>query len=210
MRKRTVPAPKRRPRLSDKIVFAPQALKSLVAGFDGLASVLALTLGPSNGPIFNSREDGSVEILSDAGMIARRVVEIPGRCQNAGAMILRNLAWRMHEHYGDGAATASVLARAIVRESFKLIEAGIDPVLIRGGLEHGLAVALATLDCLSTPVVGNEQLVSIATTLCGEPELGSILAEIVDILGPSASVLFEEFPVPFLDRDYVEGAHWRA
>ncbi len=210
MRNRAVSAANRRSPAAQKIVFSPNALHLLVAGFDELAGALALTLGPSMGPIFNSREDGSVEMLSDAGTIARRIVEVPGRCHNAGAMMLRNLAWHMHEQYGDGAATAVVLARAIVRESIKRIEAGVDPVHIRGGLELGLSAAIHELDKLSEPAGDAKTLSAMATSMCGDPELGGVLAEIVDILGPSAAMSIEEYPIPYLDREYVEGAYWRA
>jgi chaperonin GroEL len=202
------PKPRRLDR--QKVVFAPQALHQLAAGFDELASLLALTLGPNQGPIFNAREDGSVELLTDAGSIARRVVEVPDRCRNTGAMILRNLAWGMHEQYGDGAATAAVLARAIVREAQKRIEAGVAPVHIRGGLEHALSVALLQLDAQSEPATGQGVLAAVAIGITGDRELGSVLGEIVDFLGPNAAVTIEEYPIPFLDREYVEGAYWRA
>src|SRR5215211_104623 len=94
-------------------LFAPDALVRLSEGFDQLASVMAVTLGPTQGPILNALSSGSVELLSDAGTIARRVVEVPNRGRNVGAMILRHLAWRMHEQFGDGAATAAVLSRAM-------------------------------------------------------------------------------------------------
>src|SRR3954468_6115150 len=122
-------------------LFAPDAFVRLSEGFDQLASVMAATLGPTQGPILNALSSGSVELLSDAGTIARRVVELPNRGQNVGAMILRHLAWRMHEQFGDGAATAAVLSRAMVRKAGRCIAAGIDPISIRGGLEWALPVA---------------------------------------------------------------------
>ncbi|MFL5760692.1 MAG: TCP-1/cpn60 chaperonin family protein [Thermomicrobiales bacterium] len=171
---------------------------------------MALTLGPANGPVMNAREDGSVELLTDAGSIARRIVEMPDRGRNTGAMMLRNLAWRMHEQYGDGAATAAVLANAIVREAVKRIEAGVDPVHLRTGLEHGLGAALAELEGMAEPVKSMKDLSATATSMTGDLELGNVLGEIVDILGPAAAITIEEFSVPFLDREYVEGAYWRA
>jgi chaperonin GroEL len=151
-----------------------------------------------------------VERLSDAGTIARRVVELPGGAQNTGAMIARHLAWRMHEQFGDGAATATVFAGAMVREGLRRIAAGIDPVAIQTGLEQALPVALNALEAEATPVGGQEALAGIATGITGDPELGAVLGEIVDLLGRDAAMTIEEFPVPHLDREYVEGAAWRA
>jgi chaperonin GroEL len=192
------------------IVFSPLALRRLAAGFDDLARAIAVTLGPCQGPILNAREDGSVEVLSDAGSIARRVVAVPDRCRNTGAMIMRNLVWQMHEQYGDGGATAAVLAQAIVREAMLRIGAGIDPVLIRGGLEHALPATIAQLDAQAMPLSRGNELSAVAANMTGDPELGAVLGEIIDILGLAAAVTIEEYPVPFLDREYVEGAYWRA
>jgi chaperonin GroEL len=186
------------------------ALERLAAGFDAMAGLLALTLGPTQGAILNARSAGSVELLSDAGTIARRVVEIPGRGRSTGAMMARHLAWRVHEQFGDGAATAAVLARAIVRGSVTRIAAGADPMLIRGGLERALPVATATLAAVALPADHPEVLAGVATSICGDRELGAILGEIVDLLGPTAVMTIEEYPVPFLDREYVEGSIWRA
>src|SRR3954463_2776935 len=137
---------------SGEIRFSPRALHDLVAGFDQMAALMAATLGPLQGPIFNALSAGSVEALSDAGTIARRVVEVPDRGRNAGAMMARHLAWRMHELYGDGAATAVVLARQMVREAHMHIASGVAPGAIRDGLERALATALATIDAAAVPV----------------------------------------------------------
>jgi chaperonin GroEL len=171
---------------------------------------MAVTLGPTQGPILNALSSGSVELLSDAGTIARRVVEVPDRGRNVGAMIVRHLAWRMHGQFGDGAATAAVLSRAMVREAVGRIEAGVDPVSIRGGLEQALPVALTALAAQATPVDGQGALEGVATGITGDPDLGAVLGEIVDLLGSDAAITIEEFPVPYLDREYIAGAAWRA
>jgi chaperonin GroEL len=191
-------------------LFAPDAFVRLSEGFAQLASVMAVTLGPSQGPILNALSSGTVELLSDAGTIARRVVEVPNRGRNAGAMILRHLAWRMHEQFGDGAATAAVLARAMVREAGGRIAAGIDPMSIRDDLERALPVALTALATQSTPVDGQAALEGVATGITGDPDLGAVLGEIVDLLGSDAAITIEEFPIPYLDREYIAGAAWRA
>src|SRR5215213_5346959 len=199
-----------RQRVEPKTLFAPDAFVRLSEGFDQLASVMAVTLGPTQGPILNALSNGSVELLSDAGTIARRVVEVPHRGRNVGAMMLRHLAWRMHEQFGDGAATAAVLSRVMVREGIRRIAAGVDPVSIRGGLQRTLPVALTALAAQSTPVDGQGALAGIATGITGDAELGAVLGEIVDLLGSDAAITIEEFPVSYLDREYVAGAAWRA
>ncbi len=193
-----------------EIRFSPRATNDLVSGFDQMAALMAATLGPLQGPVFNAVSAGSVEALSDCGTIARRVVEIPDRGRNAGAMMARHLAWRMHELYGDGAATAVVLARQMVVQSHKRVTAGVEPVTIRDGLERALATALDVIDSSAVPAEGTDILTGAASGITGDQNLAAVLGEIVDILGVDAAVTFEEFPVPYVDREYVEGTVWRA
>ena len=201
---------RRRRRDGPHILFAPDALHRLTAGFDHLAAVMAVTLGPTQGPILNALSRGSVELVSDAGTVARRIVEVPDRGRNAGAMILRHLSWQMHERFGDGAATAAVLSRAMVSAGVARIAAGVDPASIARGLDLALPAALAALSATSTPADGQAILEAAAAGITGDPELAAVLGEIVDLLGPDAAMTIEELPIPYLDREYVAGASWRA
>ena len=201
---------RRRRRDGPHILFTPVALHHLAAGFDDLAAVLAVTLGPTQGPILNAISRGSVELVSDAGTVARRIVEVPDRGRNAGAMILRQLSWQMHERFGDGAATAAVLSRAMVSAGVARIAAGVDPAALGRGLNRALSAALAALAATVTPANGQATLEAAATGITGDPELAAVLGEIVDLLGPDAAMTIEEFPLPYLDREYVAGASWRA
>src|SRR4051794_29014037 len=201
---------RRRRRDAPHILFTPDALHRLAEGFDDLAAVMAVTLGPTQGPILNALSRGSVEFVSDAGTVARRIVEVPDRGRNAGAMILRHLSWQMHVRFGDGAATAAVLARAMVSAGVAGIAAGVDPAAIARGLDRALPAALAGLSNMATPANGQAILEATAAGITGDPELAAVLGEIVDLLGPDAAMTIEELPIPYLDREYVAGASWRA
>ena len=97
-----------------KVIPAPQARGVLKAGFDKMAKVLAFTLGPTHGIVFNSTALKPLpEPITDAATIARRITALPDRGQDVGAMLLRSLAWRVYQRIGDGTATTAVLAQTI-------------------------------------------------------------------------------------------------
>ncbi len=81
------------------------------------------------------------EFLTDSSTIARRVIQLPGNGNNMGAMMLRKMVLEMHDRYGDGAATAVVMARAMLREGVKMVAAGANPVLMMRGIEHAIRIA---------------------------------------------------------------------
>jgi chaperonin GroEL len=195
---------------SASLVRSPKALAQISRGFDQLAALLALTLGPGRGAVLSGGKRDAPEILADSGTIARRVVELPARCENVGAMLFRNMVWSVRERYGDGVATAGVLARAMVREAARHVAAGANPMLLRRGIERGVDRAVAALAAQAIPARGQEQLTHLATSVTGDSELGALLGEMADLLGPNAAMLVEEFAAPSLDREYLDGGRWRA
>ncbi len=192
------------------LIRGPQALLAMARGFERLAALLARTLGPCRGGVLHGRGRRAPELLADAGTVARRVVRLPERGEDAGAMLARNMVWTVRERYGDGAATAAVLARAMVRESVRSVAAGACPTRVRRGLERGLAAALPALGAQAIPVDGHEQLAGIAAGVTGDAELGRLVGELFDVLGPGAALQVEEYAAPFLDRAYLPGGRWRA
>lgn len=193
------------------VLFPPKALEGLKQGFDQMANLLALTLGPTGGAILTDFKVGrEVERFADAATAARRILELPGRAENVGGMLVRNLAWRVHRDVGDGTATAAVLAQAILNEGFRATVAGANPMLLRRGIERGLVAARRALQEMARPVEDEEGLTSLALTVTGEPQLSLVLGEMFDVLGPDAHIAIEEYVAPYIDREYFEGSHWKA
>jgi len=193
------------------VLFPPAALEGLKEGFDEIADLLALTLGPTGGAIVTDFKMGrEVERFADAANAARRIVEIPGQAQNVGAMLVRNLVWRVYRDVGDGTATAAVLAQAVLDEGFRAIAAGANAMLLERGIERGLAAARQALDEMALPVGDEEELTGLALTVTGEPRLSLVLGEMFDVLGPDAQIAIEEYMAPYVEREYFEGSHWKA
>jgi chaperonin GroEL len=190
----------------------PVAGACLKRGFDTLANALALTLGPSQGAILvDSLVDSRPpEIISDAATIARRVIELPHRAEDVGAMMLRHLAWRTHLKAGDGTATAVVLAQAILNHAHRFAVGGANPMLLRRGIERATAAANAALRRMARPVQDEETLISIAEAVTGDPHLSLILGEMFDILGQDAHITIEKYVAPYLEREYIEGGRWKG
>jgi chaperonin GroEL len=193
------------------LIFSPDALEQISRGFNRMADLFALTLGPTQGVIVNARNGRSEpEFLTDSGTIAKRVVELSEQGENTGAMILRSMIQELYQNYGDGASTASVLAAAIIQKAIQLIAAGANPMRMRSGLERGLSAALTALASQAHPLAGQELLTHFAIGVTGNDELGRLLGEMFDVLGTDATVTVEEYYAPYLEREYLEGGRWTA
>lgn len=193
-----------------RVVKPPQSHTRLLCGFEQLAHLLALTLGPMQGTVVCGGASGPTEFLIDSGVIARRVVALQDRAEDTGAMLLRSMAWRMHEDYGDGAATAAVLALAMAREAMRMAAAGMNPMLLRRGIEQAAAVAARALDQQAIPASGQETLTRLAEQVSGYAQLSRILGEIFDLAGANTALEIEEYAAPYLEHQYLDGGRWRA
>lgn len=193
------------------VIFSPDAHQSIQRGFGTLADLLARTIGPAPRQILSAGSPHTdPELLSDAATIARRFLALPDRREDVGAMLARNLVWRVHQTTGDGGATAVALAHAISLRSRRYAAEGADTAGLRAGIAAGIEAALSALQQMTRPVCDERDLLHVAQTATGEQHLSTLIAEIYDILGPDGFVSVEEYLAPYLERDYIQGGQWLA
>ena len=194
-----------------KVILAPTARELLKDGFDQMARVLALTLGPTHGIGFSSTILKPIpEPITDAATIARRITALPNRAKDVGAMLLRSLVWRVHLRIGDGTATTAVLSQAILEQANRYVAAGASPVRLQAGIQKATSRVIAGLTEMATPVTTREQLALVAYCTTQEPELSISLSEMFDQLGEHAHVVIENYMAPYLEREYIDGSRWQA
>lgn len=194
-----------------RVIFALPARQALLRGVDQMARLVAPTLGPNPrnvaiAPIVGT--DKSPELLDDGGTILRRVIELPDKYENMGAMLIRHLAWTIKEEVGDGTTSAIVLAQSVLHEATRYIAAGGNPMMMRRGMEKGMVAALKRLDEQAIKIDSQEEIARVATAASGDEEMGRFLGEMFDIVGADGTITVEESPRASLDRRYIEGVTW--
>lgn len=194
-----------------RVLDANQTQEGLKSGIDVISDVVSVTLGPRGGVVAHSQFGrNETELLTDGATIARRIIQLPERERDVGAMLMRHMVWRMRQDMGDGSVITAVLTQAILREAHRRIAAGANPMMIRRGIERALQAALQALGEMAVPVEGEEQIAALATAVTGDAEMGRVLGEIFDILGPEGALVVEEYASTYLEREYLEGARWKG
>lgn len=189
------------------VVFAPHSAEKLKQGFDLLANLLAIKLGPSQGIVLSTKETaGPPDVLSDAATIARRMIALPNRQTDVGAMLLRNTVWRVHQRVGDGTATTAVLAQAMFDSAYRMVVAGASAVAVQRGVEQASAVVLQQLHDMATPANDWKTLAAVGHAVTGRQDLGDALGELVELLGADADITIKDYLSPVIERRYVQGA----
>ena len=191
------------------VILGEESRAAMLRGFESMARAVAITLGPLQGHIVHTRVNTTqAELLHDAATVVRRVIQLPGRAEDAGAMIMRQLVWYMRNELGDGSATAAVLAHAIARDMHRMIAAGAHPMILKRGIERAVQAAVKALDEISTPLKGEEHIAGLATAAIGNVEIGRLLGEMYAELGSRACVAVQPIAGTQHEIGYLEGARF--
>jgi chaperonin GroEL len=194
------------------VVFQPTVVRGMQRGINWMVNAVRPTLGPRARLVAIERttHTDTPELLDSGGVIVRRVIELPDRDADAGAMFIRQLLWTQHEREGDGVVTTAVIFQSLFNQGVTYLTSGGNAMQLRRYLEKGGQVVLAELTKQAAPVEGQDALARVANTICGEPELARLLGEIFDIIGEYGRLEVRTGRGRDLEREYVEGIYWNS
>lgn len=191
------------------LVFAEAVPRKLASGINTLVDAIAPTLGPYPRQVaFHEPLNGAVELLDSGGVIARRIVELPQRGPDVGAMFLRQVLWQLHENVGDGTATAAVLFRSIFNDSLRYLTAGGNPQILRRELENGLRCTLHALEAQTRPLQSQAELRALALSVSADAESAEDLAEIFEVIGAFGRLELRKGHRQHNEVAYQAGTYW--
>jgi chaperonin GroEL len=190
--------------MAKQLAFTDEARKKLKGGIDQMANAVKTTLGPKGRNVAVDKKFGSPTVTHDGVTVAREV-ELEDPFENMGAQLLKEAATKTNDIAGDGTTTSVVLAQAIVHEGLKNIAAGANPMLLKRGLEKGVAAVIEDIKSKSTKVDGKEQIAQIATISAADKQIGDLIAEVMDKVGKEGVITVEESKGLQFETEFVEG-----
>jgi chaperonin GroEL len=193
-----------------RLVFQPQTYERLQRGINQIVDAVRPTLGPLARTVAIAKivGGGAPELLDNGGVIARRIIQLPDRDEDVGAMLTRQMLWQLQENVGDGTATAAVLFQSIFNQGVRYITAGGNAVRLRAALENGLQVILDELDAMTIPIGGQKSLTGVARSLSHDLQLATMLGEIFDVIGEYGHLEIQSGHSREHEHDYVGGTYW--
>src|SRR6187401_515030 len=190
--------------LAKQLIFDETARRSLKRGIDRLADAVKVTIGPKGRNVVLDKKFGSPTITNDGVTIARDI-ELEDPFENMGAQLLKEVATKTDDVAGDGTTTAVVLGQALVAEGLRVVTAGANPMVIKHGIEKAVEAVVAEIKRVSRPVDNREQISAVAAISAADPEVGEIIAEVMDKVGKDGVITVEEGQSLGLEKEYTEG-----
>lgn len=190
--------------MAKDIFYGEDARRKLQAGVDKLADTVKITLGPKGRNVLISKSFGSPLITNDGVTIARDI-DLEDSTENMGAQLVKEVATKTNDIAGDGTTTATLLAQIIIREGFKNVAAGANPLILKKGIEGAVAKAVENIEANAKKVETKESIAQVASVSAADEEIGALIAEAMEKVGKDGVITVEESKSLGTSLDVVEG-----
>jgi len=188
-----------------QIAFDQEARDAMRRGVGKLARAVKVTLGPKGRNVILQKSFGSPTVTKDGVTVAKEI-DLPDHYENMGARMVREVASKTSDVAGDGTTTATVLAEAIFVEGLKSVVSGVNPMLMKRGIEKAVDDVVANLMKMKIPCNTQQEMQSVATVAANnDTEIGRIIAEAFAKVGRDGVITVEEGKTLETNYEFVEG-----
>jgi chaperonin GroEL (HSP60 family) len=150
-------------------------------GMNVLANAVAATLGPGGQFVFD-KETGETLIAYDGAAVVKGIV-LEDPYEMEGAELLGEAAIRTKEIVGDGTATAIVLAHSMLTYGWEHQAEKADRTHLKQGVDKATETVVAALRKQMLELTTKEELAAVAATAVADPEIGELVANVMDKVG---------------------------
>ncbi len=190
--------------MAKQLEFREDARRKLKVGVDTLAEAVVTTLGPKGRNVALDKKWGAPTITHDGVTVAKEI-ELEDPFENMGAQLLKEAATKTNDIAGDGTTTATLLAQTIVNGGLRNVTSGVNPMLLKRGLEKGTRALSEALSGMAIDIETREEIASVAAISAQDQEIGDLIAEVMHKVGKDGVITVEEAKGLTFETTYVEG-----
>src|SRR6266513_2839058 len=173
-----------------QLKFGDEARKSLLKGVETVAMAVVTTLGPKGRNVALDKKWGAPTVVHDGVTVAKEI-ELEDPFENMGAQLVKEAASKTNDVAGDGTTTATLLAQSIINTGFKNVTAGANPMILKIGMEKGVAVVVEEVKKMAKTLKEND-VEKVATISAQDDQIGKLIAEALNKVGKDGVVTVEE------------------
>ncbi|MEM3342467.1 MAG: chaperonin GroEL [Thermoplasmata archaeon] len=187
-----------------QIIYDQDAKIKIMNGVNKTANAIKVTLGPMGRYVVLDKSYGSPQVCDDGVTIAKEI-ELKDPFENMGCKLIKEVAQKTQENVGDGTTTATILAQAMVREGFKNLAAGANPIEIKKGIELAAKAVVEHLKSKSENINTKEKIAAVATISANDEEMGKMIADAMEKVGNDGIITVEESKTLETELKFTEG-----
>jgi chaperonin GroEL len=189
--------------MAKQIMFDEDARRRIKAGIDKVADAVRVTLGPKGRNVILDRGFGSPVVTNDGVTIVKEI-ELEDKFENIGAEFVKEVANKTNDAAGDGTTTATILTQSIVESGAKFISKGINVIELKNALLK-LSKRVSNDLKKTSKAVSGDAIEQVATISAQDPEVGKMIAKVIDRVGKDGVITVEESQTFGLQDEVVEG-----
>lgn len=186
------------------LLFKEDARRAMERGINKVADTVGITLGPKGRNVVLEKKFGSPSITNDGVTIAKEF-ELEDPFENMGAQLIKEVASKTNDVAGDGTTTATVLARAMIREGIKNVAAGANGMFMRKGIEDATDLVVEELKKQAIGVKQHEKISQVAAISANDKAVGELIAEAMKKVGEEGVITIEDSQSVGTALEIVEG-----
>ena len=186
------------------IKYWDEARREVYAGIKKVADAVKVTMGPKGKNVILERSFGAPQVTNDGVTVAKEI-ELEDKFENIGAELVKEAASKTNDAAGDGTTTTVVLVDSITKEGLKFVRAGVNPFALWRGLHKAVDALVDQLGKKAKKVETQEEIEQVATISSQDPEVGKLIAEIMEEVGKDGVVTVEEGKSIGLEKELVKG-----
>ncbi len=186
-----------------QLKFGDDARQKMLVGINKLAAAVTTTLGPRGRNVAIDRSWGSPQVIHDGVSVAKEIT-LEDKFENMGAQLVKEAASKTNDATGDGTTTATLLAQQISVKGMKYVTAGVNPMLMKKGIDKAVETVVAEIRRLAKPVKESEW-EKVATISAQNEVIGKKIAEALKLVGKDGVIEVEEGKTMEITIDHKEG-----
>ena len=188
-----------------EVKFGEAARAAKMRGVNILADAVKVTLGPKGRNVVLDKSFGAPTVTKDGVSVAKEI-ELKDKFENMGAQMLKEVASKTSDVAGDGTTTATVLAQAMLREGWKAVAAGMNPMDLKRGIDKAVEAVVKQIQGRSKKIKTEEEICQVGTVSSnGELEIGEMISDAMQKVGKEGVITVEEAKSTETELDVVEG-----
>ena len=186
--------------MNKKTLYGSEARAKVLEGVKKISAAVKVTLGGAGRNVLIAQSavidygvhNLPIEVSKDGYRVTQRF-DLDDPFEKVGVLMIKEAAQKTVDQAGDATTSTVVLAEAIITEGIKLIDAGMNPMELKKGIDKGVECVVEELRKSSVAIKGDiEKIRQIATVSANnDEEIGNLIADAFSKIGDEGVIDIE-------------------